>query len=135
MNAAALERWLVARQAEDMGAVTRNGHREAWVTFGNWCVRNHRLLSNPFASVPKADAKADPRRKRRALDEGELIRLLDVARRRPLLDAMTVRRGKHKGEAVAVLRDETRQRLDLLGRETTSRPNPALPPFHCRQAA
>jgi integrase len=117
LAAAALERWLVARQAENMGAVTRNGYREAWVTFGNWCVRNDRLLSNPFASVPKADEQADPRRKRRSLDEGELVRLLDVARRRPLLDTMTVRRGKHKGERVAVLRDETRQRLELLGRE------------------
>ena len=34
---------------------------------------------NPFANVPKADAKADPRRKRRAVAEDELRRLLDVA--------------------------------------------------------
>ena len=117
LNAAALERWLVARQAEDMGARTRNGYREAWVTFGNWCVRNDRLLVNPFASVPKANAKADPRRQRRSLDEGELVRLLDVARRRPLQDALTVRRGKHRGQAVAELREETRRRLERLGRE------------------
>ena len=106
LNATALERWLVARQGENMGAVTRNGYREAWITFGNWCVRNQRLLSNPFAAVAKADAKSDPRRKRRSMDEGELIRLLDVARRRPLQDAMTVRRGRRKGEAVAELSDE-----------------------------
>jgi integrase len=82
-----------------MGAVTRNGFREAWMTFGNWCVRNHRLLSNPFASVPKADAKQDPRRKRRALDEGELTLLLEVARLRPLAEfgRLTVRKGR--GEA------------------------------------
>ena len=86
LNATALERWLVARQGEGMGAATRNGYREAWITFGNWCVRNQRLLSNPFAAVAKADAKSDPRRKRRSMDEAELIRLLDVARRRPLQD-------------------------------------------------
>ena len=60
LSGTALEKWLAARQAEGMGAVTRNAYREAWVTFGNWCVRNRRLLSNPFADVPKADAKADP---------------------------------------------------------------------------
>ena len=100
-----------------MGAVTRNGYREACVTFGNWCVRNRRLLSNPFAAVPKADAKADSRRKRRALTEDELVDCLDVARRRPLLDAMTIRRGKRKGEAVAKLPERTRRRLERLGRE------------------
>ena len=53
----------------------------------------------------------------RALTEDELTKLLDVARKRPLLDAMTVRRGVHKGQAVAKLRDATRQQLELLGRE------------------
>jgi len=117
LNGTALERWLAARQAEGMGAVTRNGYREAWVTFGNWCVGSRRLLNNPFAKVPKADANADPRRKRRAMTEDELRRLLAVASRRPLVDAMTVRRGKQKGKAVAVLREETRCRLDRLGWE------------------
>jgi integrase len=97
--------------------VTRNGYRSAWVTFGNWCVRNRRLLNNPFARVPKADEKADPRRRRRALTEDELRRLLDVAHRRPLLDRVTITRGARKGEAVAKLRVETRRRLEWLGRE------------------
>ena len=56
-----------------------------------------RLLTNPFAAVPKADAQSDPRRKRRSMTEAELVKLLDVARRRPLLDAMTIRRGKRAG--------------------------------------
>ncbi len=86
LSGTALEKWLAARQADGMGAVTRNAYREAWVTFGNWCVRNRRLLSNPFASVPRADAKADRRRTRRALTETELRRLLDVAYRRPLAE-------------------------------------------------
>ncbi len=117
LSGTALEKWLAAQQADGMGAVTRNAYREAWVAFGNWCVRNHRLLGNPFANVPKADAKADRRRTRRALNEAELTRLLDVARRRPLLDAMTIHRGKHKGEAVGKLREDTRHRLERLGRE------------------
>jgi len=56
------------------------------VGFANWCVRTHRLTANPFAGVPKADAGTDCRRKRRALTEEELARLLKVARLRPLAD-------------------------------------------------
>ena len=117
LHAVALEKWLVARQAEGMGAATRNGYREAWVTFANWWARNGRLLSNAFADVPKADSKADRRRQRRALTEDELRRLLNVTRRRPGIDAMMIRRGKRNGEAVAELREETRRRLEMLGRE------------------
>ena len=51
------------------------------------------------------------------MTEAELVKLLDVARRRPLLDAMTIRRGKHKGEAVAKIRPEVVERLERLGRE------------------
>ena len=112
-----LERWLVSQQKADMGARTRNTYRAAAVAFGNWCIETGRLLSNPFAKVAKADEGADPRRQRRALTEDELRRLLDMARRRPLLDAMMIRRGKSKGEAVAELRDETRRRLETLGWE------------------
>jgi integrase len=117
LDAAGLERWLTARQTEGMGAVTRNAYREAWVTFGNWCVRNHRLLSNPLAGVPKADAKIDRRRHRRALTENELTRLLDVARRRPLVDRMTVTKGPRKGEVYGRLRPEVQRRLECLGWE------------------
>ena len=113
----ALEKWMVIRQRDGMSAGSRNGYRDATVGFGNWCVRTGRMISNPFAGVPKADAKVDCRRKRRSMTEGELVQLLDVARRRPLLDAMTVSRGKHKGQAVAKIRPETVARLDLLGRE------------------
>ena len=86
LSAAALERWLVARQTEGMGAGTRNEYRQEMVGFANWCVRTRRLLNNPFVAVPKADAKADCRRKRRALTERELVGLLGVARRRPLAE-------------------------------------------------
>src|SRR5262249_23842418 len=65
----------------------------------------------------KANEKADPRRQRRAMTEAELVRLLDVARQRPLFDNMTVRKGPRKGERYAELRPETRVRLEQLGRE------------------
>jgi len=112
-----LERWLVLQRKAGMGARTRNTYRAAAVAFCNWCVETGRLLSNPFGKVAKADEDIDPRRQRRALTEDELRRLLDVARRRPIIDATMIHRGKHKGEAVAKLRDETRERLETLGWE------------------
>ncbi len=67
--------------------------------------------------MAKADEAADPRRQRRALTEDELMRLLDVAHRRPRLDRLTVYRGKRKGEVYAKLRPEVQTRLERLGRE------------------
>jgi len=112
-----VEAWLDQRDAEGMAARTRNAHLAAIVAFGNWCVQTHRLVANPFNRMAKANEKMDPRRKRRALTEEELVRLLDVARRRPLLDAMTIRRGARKGQAVAKVGIETRRRLEELGWE------------------
>ena len=121
LDATALERWLLEQEANGMSAGTRNQYRGAWVGFCNWCMKTRppRLLTNPFAKVPRANEKADPRRKRRALTESELVRLLDVARRRPLLDRMRVHRGKRKGEVYAKLRPEVQHRLERLGRERT----------------
>ncbi len=114
---AVFEKWLSLRLQDGMSARTRNGYREAIVAFANWSVESNRLMTNPFSGIPKANQAADPRRQRRALTEDELIRLLDATARRPLLDAMTVRRGKNKGEAVANLSEANRLRLFRLGRE------------------
>ncbi|MCA9099389.1 MAG: hypothetical protein KDA36_13425, partial [Planctomycetaceae bacterium] len=112
-----LKRWLLDQQREKMSAGSRNGYRDAIVRFANWCVRTRRFLVNPFQNIPKADNRSDCRRKRRALTEDELLKLLDVARRRPLLDASTIRRGRQKGQTVANLRPEVVHQLDRLGWE------------------
>jgi len=117
MKVGAVERWLVAQQDAGMAAGTRNGYREALVGFGNWCRRTHRLTHNPFLDVPIADAKADRRLVRRALTEEELVRLLRVARSRPLNEAMLIRRGKRRGKAIANVRPEVRARLEEVGLE------------------
>ncbi len=49
--------------------------------------------------------------------EDELVKLLAVARERPLIEALTVRKGPRRGERYANVRPEVRERLDLLGRE------------------
>ena len=117
LNREALERWLGAEAGKGRSARSRNAHRTALVSFANWCITAGRLSTNPFKGVPKANEAADPRRRRRSMTELELVRLLEVARRRPLLDAMTVRRGKRKGEAYANVRDEVKAQLEAVGRE------------------
>jgi integrase len=112
-----LERWLSTQAREGMSARTRNAYRNALVTFCNWCIATNRLATNPFAAVPKANERADRRRQRRAMAEEELVRLLGVARERPLLEALTVRKGPRKGERYANVRPEVRERLGLLGKE------------------
>ena len=86
LNAERLELWLAAQAVANMSAGNRNEFRQELVGFANWCVRHDRLAANPFAKVAKADAKADRRRQRRAMTEAELVRLLAVARWRPLAD-------------------------------------------------
>jgi integrase len=117
LERSAMERWLNARRQSTASARTRNVDLIRLIAFDNWCVGNGRLTANPFKGVARADEKADPRRKRRSMTEGELARLLDVARDRPLLEALTVRRGKAKGQPVAKVRDEVRIALEVLGRE------------------
>ncbi len=89
-----LERWLSQRMADGTSARTRNAHLSSLIAFGNWCLDNGRLLVNPFARIGKANEKADPRRQRRAMTEGELNQLLTVARWRPLAE--------HGRESVAI---------------------------------
>ncbi|MCH7596861.1 MAG: site-specific integrase [Planctomycetes bacterium] len=86
MSAGPIDQWLVQQADAGLGAATRNSYREALVCFGNWCRRTHRLTQNPFADVPRADQNADRRHQRRALTVAELIRLLKVARLRPLAE-------------------------------------------------
>ena len=82
----AVERWLVAQQAEGMAARTRNIHLQSVRGFCQWCVQTERLSSNPLARISKADENSDRRRQRRAMTEPELLKLLQVARLRPLAE-------------------------------------------------
>jgi len=86
MSAGPLESWLVSQAEAGMSAATRNGYRESAICFANWCRRTHRLTRNPFADVPRADQNVDRPHQRRALTVAELMRLLKVARWRPLAE-------------------------------------------------
>jgi hypothetical protein len=78
LNRESLERWLARETKSGRSARSRNTHRSSLIAFANWCADPNigRLSSNPFKGVPKADEKADPRRRRRSMTEAELVRLL-----------------------------------------------------------
>ncbi|MBC7817931.1 MAG: site-specific integrase [Planctomycetaceae bacterium] len=86
LRAESLDRWMRDRLAEGMSPANINEFRQEAVIFANWCIRNKRLLVNPFKGVEKLDATANPRRKRRSMTESELVTLLRVARWRPLAE-------------------------------------------------
>jgi integrase len=121
-TAATVERWLTEQAEKGMSAGTRRGGRvPAGVRHLHQLVRPPpnagRLTHNPLLAVAVADQRADTRRQRRALTEEELALLLDAAQRRPLADAMTVRRGDAKGQSQAKLSAATRENLLRIGRE------------------
>jgi len=78
--------WLNERKTEGMAARTRNSYVQAVAGFSKWCVSHSRLLVDPMTNASRADEKSDRRRQRRAMTEGELNRLLHVARWRPLAE-------------------------------------------------
>ena len=138
LNVDRLEKWLgtLKEQTNDdekparlVSASVYNGFAEVWVAFGFWCIgkrmtgkRSHfngdkRMLVNPFEGMRRKDANQDRRRVARAMTEAELSALLDASRRRPLLDAMTIRTGPNKGAPLATVAENRRVELKRLGRE------------------
>ena len=111
----AVETWLNARRAGGASGRTRNIDLTRLVAFANWLKAVGRIARNPFEAIPKADESAA--KKRRSLTENELSRLLAVARRRPLEDALTIRMGPRKGQLAAKVRDDARAELEAAGRE------------------
>jgi integrase len=111
-----LEKWLADESRAGRSARSRNAYREAMVCFCNWCVKDNRMLANPFHKLPKAKVKADPRRERRALTEAEIARLLETALNRPVRDALRINRGPRKGQLVSKLPEDRRLALEAQGR-------------------
>ena len=86
MTRQSVEKWLTQELDKGASAAAINKHITCVVTFGNWCVANHRLALNPLSRIRKANEKADPRRRRRSLTVDELARLMLVVRWRPLAE-------------------------------------------------
>jgi len=117
MTREAFEQYLAHRKKEDDSARTRNLDRASLVAFCNWCVETHRLASNPFEKIAKANEETDRRHERRALTMDEIHRLLAATRERPLREALTIRTGKNKGQLGAKVRPEVHAKRIRQGNE------------------
>lgn len=120
MRPEAVERFLAALAAGKTGAgpTTRNMYLKSIKAFAAWCLRTHLMGENLLACLRPVPVKDDEaRRRRRALTEDELARLLKATRERPLVAAMTIKRGPRAGEVGATLRPETRAAIERIGLE------------------
>lgn len=73
------EKW---RARVDMSPKTKNHYLDTANTVLNWMIRVGRIASNPLVSVQKVRVAGMEKRKRRALSEPELKRLIDVSESR-----------------------------------------------------
>jgi integrase len=98
-------------------ARTKDTYRGAIHAFAEWCVdtRPQRLKENPVSATAKPAGPVE--HPRRAETTDNLKRLLEVTAERPLMEALTVRKGPRKGERYADVRAEVRERLMREGRE------------------
>jgi integrase len=105
------------RLGKGTGATMRNNYLDTLRRFTRWCVKPMKLLGeDPLADLQRA--KAPPRRQRRALTSDELVRLLQAARERPVIEKRTIRSGRTKGQLVDEIRNpRTRAACERLGRE------------------
>jgi integrase/recombinase XerD len=97
LDAAPVERWLAGRRSRPkadggIGPQTSNHLTAALKAFGNFLVKNDRVLANPFRHLAKLNVEADIRHARRALCPDEFDRLLAAAR------CGAVRRGMGGGD-------------------------------------
>jgi integrase len=112
----AVEIFLATLAEQGAGSSTRNHYLGTIKAFARWCFETKRMGENVLGSI--ARSRGEIRRRRRALTEDELVRLIRAARARPLQEVLTIRSGKRRGERVAdTRRPETRARVERLGWE------------------
>lgn len=68
------------QEQEKFGPRTYNHYVQAIVSYGHWLVEASRLAAHPLLSLKRQNVELDIRRKRRALSDEEIVKLLDSAR-------------------------------------------------------
>src|SRR6185369_10437476 len=91
------------RTLRSMSPRCKNHYLTTLVTFCRWCIKRHRMASNPIADVDKVDESGDVRRERRALSTDELRALLDAVPEHYRLGyQMLMGTGLRRGELLAL---------------------------------
>src|ERR1043165_5762890 len=90
------------RKGQAKAAKTLNEYLDAAMAFMNWMRRQGRCLTNPLAVVGKVDVRGKQVRKRRALTDDEVLRLLNVAGERKGLYMAALLTGLRRSELKAL---------------------------------
>jgi integrase len=115
MRVEAVERFLLTF-GEGTGDVTKNTYIKSIKAFSLWCAETDRTASHVLSKLSRIQ-KPEIRRERRALTEDELNRLLRATQERPMVWAMTIRRGPRKGKLENNVKPETRAAVERVGLE------------------
>ncbi len=116
LNADGVTAFVQHLRERNLGDVTVNEYVGTLKQFSKWAVRTSRLPSDPLAAIKKQSAKTiEKKRPRRALSTDEIGAFLQAAAARPLIELLTIRTGKRKGQPVAKVRPEVRARAEALG--------------------
>jgi integrase len=79
LNAGRVSVWLKDQRSGGMSPATSNHYATAAKSFGNWLFKDRRYPENPFGHLTKVNARVDVRVVRRALDQEELVALVEAA--------------------------------------------------------
>ncbi len=91
------------RTVRPMSPRSKNHYLATLITFCRWCVKRHRLASNPLGDLQKVNETSDVRRQRRALTADELRRLRDAVPEHYLLGyQLLMGTGLRRGELLAL---------------------------------
>jgi integrase len=86
VTATEIETWLDSFTESGASPRTRNSYLQAVGGFCRWCKSKKRLATDPLEAIAKLPESIDVRRKRRSMTGPDLLRLLFVARWRPLAE-------------------------------------------------
>jgi hypothetical protein len=121
LTAEAVQRYLAKLKKPDGEPVapnTKKKHHSALSVFATWLFTTAEYTrENVMLRVPIPKGGVQNKDKFRSLRLKELRELLKVARKRPLNEALMVRRGPRKGQLGANVRPEVQDALKLVGRE------------------
>ncbi len=118
----AVDRWLGTREASNLAPQTRLAYVVGLRAFMAWALQTGRVAVNPLAGM-KRPGVHEQKRPRRALTAGELARLIEAARIRPLAEygrltvKLPTREGKRSSWTYARLTPENLQTCERRARE------------------
>jgi len=103
---------------QNMSGITRNEYITSIKSLTKWAVTFRRMKDDPLAGLKVTERRAiEPAHPRRALSMDEIARLLDAAKRRPLLERQTIRLGPNKGTFVGQVKPHVAKSARRKGRE------------------